>query len=278
MNKEFKPYYDVNEHSDGVIARVFQEEGRGVGRELRIVHAQDYEEYRIETDDWQYNLHSEAEKEATKNTFELFRRGAQMVVWVSPQSEVYEEGRLNIMLKGAKDGGLFFDSHGLPLEFNGEESLKLANRLLTLGGRSLGVIRDTEDLRQQPIAFDLKENWLSKCRELMPEMEWAWATIESGGVEENMKKIAKEVKAAREIAGRDNYLFERLMAQNGYRLNISGSHGGSWLSQDLRLGTQGIIALNIGGKIEYRLGRTEGLHYCEHCGCWYSGDKCPVCK
>ena len=68
------------------------------------------------------------------------------------------------------------------------------------------------------------------------------------------------------------------MARNGYYLNVSGSHGGSWLSQELLRGTQGIIAFDINGRIEYRLGRTEGLHYCEHCGCWYSGEKCPVCK
>ena len=279
-NKEnFKPYYDINQHSPEVVARVFQEERRGVGLKLRIVHAENYEESRIKTDNWEYNPHSGAEKRATQNVFELLGQGAQMVIWISPPSEVYEEGRLNVMLKGEKEGELFFDPYGLPLDLNREESLKLGQRLWMMGGKSLVAPSDIEILREQPIGFYLRDkNWLQKCRELMPEMEWAWKTIETGKVEENMKIIAGEVKEARQKAGGNNYLFEMIMARNGYYLNVSGSHGGSWLSQELVRGTQGIIAFNIGGRIEYRLGRTEDLHYCEHCGCWYSGEKCPVCK
>ncbi len=279
-NKEnFKPYYDINLHSHEVVARVFQEERKGVGLELRIVHAENYEESRIKTDDWEYNLHSGAEKKATQNVFELLRQGAQMVIWISPPSEVYEEGRLNVMLKGEKEGELFFDPYGLPLDLNREESLELGQRLWRMEGKSLVAPSDIEILREQPIGFYLRDkNWLQKCRELMPEMEWAWKTIETGKVEENMKIIAGEVKEARQKAGGDNYLFEAIMARNGYYLNVSGSHGGSWLSQELVRSTQGIIAFDINGRIEYRLGRTEGLHYCERCGCWYSGEKCPVCK
>lgn len=279
-NKEnFKPYYDINQHSSEVVARVFQEERKGVGRELRIVHAENYEESRIKTDNWEYNLHSGAEKKATQNVFELFRQGTQMVIWISPASEVYEEGRLNVMLKGEKEGELFFDPYGLPLDLNREESLELGQRLGRMGGKSLVAPSDIETLREQPMGFYLRDkNWLQKCRELMPEMEWAWETIETGKVEENMKIIAGEVKEARQKAGGNNYLFEMIMARNGYYLNVSGSHGGSWLSQELVRGVRGIIAFDINGKIEYRLGKTEGLHYCEHCGCWYSGEKCPVCK
>ena len=115
------------------------------------------------------------------------------------------------------------------------------------------------------------------CHYIFLDLIWAGETKALGKVDENMKKIALEVQMAREKAGKNNYLFEIIMAQRGYLLNISGSHGGSWLSQDLGR-EQGIIALNIGGKIEYRLGRTEGLKHCEKCGCWYSGEKCPVCN
>lgn len=279
MNQEtFKPYYDIREHQDEVIARVFQEERRGVEAKKRIVHAQDYFQKRIEEDNWEYNEHSQAEKTATMNAFELFAQGYQLAVWISPVSEIYEEGRLNILLPGEKNGEKIFEAYGLPLLASREESLKMTKALLDRGGVTMDNIYSTEEVRKQPVAFDFEnKNWLKKCREILPQFEWAWETIESGEVDENMKKIAREVKEAREIAGRDNYLFERIMLQSGYRLNISGSHGGSWLSGELGR-TQGIIALNIGGKIEYRLGRTEGLHYCEHCGCWYSGEKCPVCK
>ena len=278
MNKEFKPYFDINDTGLEVIARVFQEERKNVSPSMRVVHAEDYFRSRIYRDNWQYNLHSQAEKKATINAFELFDSGCQMAIWISPQSEIYEEGRINVMLFGEKGGEKFFETYGMPLLEGEEKSMEMGEKLIEKGGVVRGNINEIDDLREQPIAFYLRgEEWLKKCQELLPELSWAWETIALGKVDENMKKIALEVQMAREKAGKNNYLFEIIMAQRGYLLNISGSHGGSWLSQDLGR-EQGIIALNIGGKIEYRLGRTEGLKHCEKCGCWYSGEKCPVCN
>ena len=114
--KEFKPYFNVNEHSDMVIARVYQEERKDVFEpELRMVHAENYFEKRIESDDWEYNKHSGAEKEATKNAFELMKEGQNLVIWLSPVSDIYEEGRINIMLPGLEKGEMFFDPWGVPL-------------------------------------------------------------------------------------------------------------------------------------------------------------------
>ncbi len=277
MNKEFKPYFDINETELEVVARVYQEERKDVFPSERVVHAEDYFQKRIDTDNWEYNLHSLEEKKATINAFKLFDQGYQMAIWISPESEIYEEGRINVMLFGKKNEESFFEAYGIPLLTGREDSLRMGGKLIKKGGVVMENIREIDDLRGQPIGFDLNENkWLQKCQELLPELDWAWEIIGLGGVDENMKKIALEVQKVRDIARGDNYLFEMIMRQRGYLLNVSGSHGGSWLSRDLGRG-QGIITLNIGGKIEYRLGQTEGLKHCEKCGCWHSGEKCPIC-
>jgi hypothetical protein len=67
------------------------------------------------------------------------------------------------------------------------------------------------------------------------------------------------------------------MANMGLKLNVSGSHGGSWLSNEMGNGV-GVIAIMTADGISYRVGNTEGLTYCLKCGCYYSGDKCPACK
>lgn len=55
-----------------------------------------------------------------------------------------------------------------------------------------------------------------------------------------------------------------------------GGCGGSSLSGEFGLG-QGIIIINTADGITFKVGNTEGLNFCSKCGCFYSGDKCPVC-
>jgi len=273
---KFEPYFNVNKHGDEIIARVYQEERKeSLKPEERITHAENYFESRIKTDKWKYNRHSGSEKTATKEIFNLMTEGFDMVIWISPKSDIYEEARLNIMLPGVKDGKNFFDPWGIPIPHNWKESIELGNKLLDEGGKLNGEARM---LREQPIGFELKagENWIEKCEELIPEMKWAWDFIESGKVDENMKKLALKIKEAKKIAKGDNVVFEKVMLEMGYKLNVSGNHGGSWLSSEMGSGVGVIIVVTAEG-ISYRIGSTEGLTFCESCGCWYSGDICP-CK
>jgi hypothetical protein len=273
---EFKAYFNVNEHSNEIIARVYQEEGKEVkGPEERITHAEDYLESRIITDKWKYNRHSKSEKVATKEIFNLMTEGFDLVVWISPKSNIYEEARLNIMLPGVENGKNFFDPWGIPIPHNWKESVELGNKLLDEGGKINGEARM---LREQPIGYKLMigENWIEKCEELMPEMKWAWDFIKSGKVDENMKKLALKIKEAKKIAKGDNVVFEKVMMGMGYKLNVSGNHGGSWLSGEMGNGVGVIIVVTAEG-ISYRIGSTEGLTLCEKCGCWHSGTKCPIC-
>ena len=268
IKKEFKPYFDVRQHSDEVVARVFQEERQGVvDLRLRVVHAQRYAKVRLKEDNWEYNRHSGAEKEATQNSFELAEDGFDLIVWISPKSDIYEEGRLNIMLPKATNGELSLDPWGIPLKINEEASMEMANRLLESGGLSMDPIVDLESLRRQPVGFklDKDKSWLAKCRELIPELADVWDEIGVGGVEKNMGVIAKHVGEAKEIARGDNVAFELEMKKRGFQLNFVGDHGGSWLST---LSNEGIY--------NYKLQKIRGVIYAEKVrvnGRWV----CPIC-
>ncbi len=276
-NKEsFKAYFDIRKTGAEVIARVYQEERNGVKVSERIVHAEKYCKNRIEKDNWSYNKHAEAEKEATQNCFELARDGFNLIVWVSPKSEIYEEGRLNIILPDGE--AMSFDSWAVPLLLDENKSIELGERLLEFEGVSMDPIVGVESLRRQPIGYKVNEGqkWIDKCRELMPEFMVIWDEIESGRVDKNMRRIADKVEEIKVKMRGNNVLFEKEMARMGYRLNVAGDHGGSWLSQEIGRGI-GTIAMRGVEGIRFLVGNTEGLNYCKKCGCWYSGDKCPIC-
>jgi hypothetical protein len=275
---EKRYFYDINRSDLEDIYRVFIEEGTSQDITRRVNDSQPYSEGRINLDNWEYNRHAEAEKQATMNIFTLGKMGYNLVIWISPDDggDVYKEGRLNIEFPtfGAKEWSLY--GKHMPLFWDRDESVELAKRLLKSGGISLKEIENTEDLRCQPIGFKMNniDEWIDKCRELVPEFEKVWQFIENGGDLENQEKIKKDVVKAMILANGDNYYFESLMIQMGNGINADGSHGSSYGG-----GEKGIvISVNADGTISYRLGSTEGLNFCEKCGCYYSGEKCPLCS
>ena len=69
-----------------------------------------------------------------------------------------------------------------------------------------------------------------------------------------------------------NYLFGQLKT-----IMVSGGGCGSQ-SLSGQFAKEGIIIVKTINGISFKNGKTEGLTYCAKCGCWYSGDKCPICK
>jgi len=270
MSTEFKPYFRVGENPDSDIARVYQEERRVDDLCLRIVKAQHYARQRIEKDKWEYNRHSGAEKEATINSFNLADDGYNFIIWISPEDgDIYDEGRLNVMLPVSVNGEIELQPWGIPLLINRKESRQLADRLLKSGGVSMDPVTNEESVRRQPIGFKLEENekWLDRCRKLLPEWNEEWDFIEQGGVEKQMEVIMEMVVRAKKIAGGNNYLFEKTMAVMGYRLNIAGGHGGSWLGRGM--GTSGIWQYKINrmdGVIQTEVIKVGGKYICPICG------------
>ena len=183
--REKKYFYDVNLHSAEVVAGAFIEEGIADLR-LRIHKAEPYREGRIGSDNWEWNEHSGAEKEATENVFELAKKGKNLIIWISPEDggRVYQEGRLNVYLPMQEENGEWVvQGWGIPLQWDRFRSTKLGERLLAEGGVSMERIDDGESLRRQPIGFEWgkDDNWLSWFQKIMPEFNQIWNLIEVGG-------------------------------------------------------------------------------------------------
>jgi len=276
---ENKKFYDINKNSLSDIAGAFLEEGTVLDLRKRINISDLYPESKIEKDNWEYNEHSEEEKEATTNIFDLGRKGFNLVVWISPDDggRVYKEGRLNIEFPvfGQNEWAIY--GRHVPLLCNMNDSFELAKGLLENGGVSIESIVDVESVRRQPIGFKIKEtnDWVKECKKLMPEFMEIWDFMENGEDIENKLKMEKDVKIAIEKADGDNYLFESIMARMGNEINAEGGHGSSWNSANNNIGI--IMSVNSDGGISYRVGNTEGLTHCKKCDCWYSGEKCPLC-
>ena len=278
-NLENKKFYDIRKNHLSEIAGAFLEEGTVSDLRKRINISDLYPESRIEKDYWEYNEHSEEEREATLNVFDLGKKGYNLIIWISPDDggKVYKEGRLNIEFPVFGENEWSIYGRHVPLLCNQKESFELATRLLKNNGVSIEKISDVESVRRQPIGFRMEkaEDWLGECKKLMPEFLEIWDFIENGGDVENKLKMEKDVKIAMKKAGGNNYLFESIMLMMGNRINAEGGHGSSWNSLN---NSRGIVAsLSLDGKVSYKLGVTEGLKHCEKCGCYYSGDKCPLC-
>jgi len=63
------------------------------------------------------------------------------------------------------------------------------------------------------------------------------------------------------------------------RLTVKKMVGGGCTSssQSGEFASVGIIIVKTSDGVSFRKGSTEGLNYCRKCGCWYSGEKCPIC-
>jgi hypothetical protein len=68
-----------------------------------------------------------------------------------------------------------------------------------------------------------------------------------------------------------NYLFGQ------FKTKLVGGGGCGSQSLSGQFAKEGIIIVKTINGISFRNGRTEGLSYCSKCGCWYSGQKCPIC-
>ena len=271
-----KKFYDIRKNNIREIAGVFLEEGIISDLRKRINISDLYLESDIENSNWEYNLHSEAEKEATKNVFALGKQGCNLVIWISPEDEkgIYKEGRLNIEFPVFGENQWSMYGRHVPLLCNREQSFELAKKLLENNGVSIDSVTDIEDVRCQPIGFRINKinDWLSVCKRLMPEFIDIWDFIKEGKDVENKLKMEKDVTLAIEGANGDNYVFEEIMTRMGNDINQEGGCGSSWNN-----GMGMIVSVDGKGQFSFRLGYTEGLNFCNKCGCWYSGNRCPLC-
>lgn len=232
--------------------------------------------------DGEYNEHASAEREATFNSFRLAGRGCNLIVWISPEDGggVYNEGRLNIQFATREKGEIVISGKGIPLLLDRFASVELAEKLIGLGGVTVGLADGVEGVRRQPIGFvleDLGGGWIGKCREMMPEFGGLWDFFEERGEEENKRRMEKDVRVALAMASGDNYVFERIMVGMGHLINQTGNHGGSWLGAESGVGSFRMTM--VGGLINVRVEpRADGKIVCPCGEVLKEGvSKCPKC-
>lgn len=90
--------------------------------------------------------------------------------------------------------------------------------------------------------------------------------------EKEMEPVITRRFGSLNILRLQNYLYGQLKTEV-----VKGGGCGS-MSLSGQFASEGIIIIKTAEGISFRRGKTEGLNYCSKCGCWYSGDKCPICK
>jgi len=269
MNVEKQKLYDVRISDCPEIAGAYLENKR-TGDIRERINPFDLMQVRINPE----APFAEAEKVATNNILEL-ANDYPLIFWFSPPGGVYTEGRINIgKVTKDKEGEIRIKAKGIAVKWSAEEMLKVAKRILYKEGSVMDEFIDAEGMRRQPIGIEVRNiNWIDKCRELIPELSVVWDYIRVGGDEKQKREMIEVVTRVLEKTGYNNVAFEREMANQGHII-VGGNHGGTYTGEEK--GGAGIIIMRTAeGQITYKVGSTEGMTQCPHCGCWYSGEICP---
>lgn len=275
--------FDINTNSTEVVAKVILEELETREQAKRVTNSAPVKTIKNvpQIEFSEYNVHARAEWEATYRSFELARRGFDMIFWISAEdgamglSEdeakkkglVYPDGRFNIYFRTVEDEEIVLKGKHIPLDIDRFQSFELGQRLLGYGGETLGKIETVDNLRVQPIGFSLENSidWISECRRMMPEFEIFWGVIERGEDMKLEEEVAKIVEEAKIIANGNNALFQLEMIRRGYRINAHGNHGSGYL--DLK--NSGIYDFRIemnGDNFMAEKKKVNGKFVCPICG------------
>ena len=223
---------------------------------------------------------------------ELALKGYRYIVWLSPaggRSDYVESRMVVAIAEGVRDGQVRFNCRGIALKTDGGDLFLSANRLLAEGGKSIEEIGEVEDMRTNPIGFNLKggDEWTTYLATIFGR-ERVWMEIESGGDKGRQKRAEVALKSVwASLGGRTTMadkiclgaMIERQMALRGFAIS-GGNHGatyGEMLSGSLITSSFNTIFSNSGGIINpvemggkkvcpcgYVL--TEGCKTCPKCG------------
>jgi hypothetical protein len=239
-------FFDIRKNRTGEVAKVIQEELETDDDTKRVTNSEPVKTLNgvPQIDFSEYNVHARAERLATIRSFEL-AKSCNLIFWISAEDGamgltqeeakekgfVYSDGRFNILFRDKEGNEIVLKGKHMPLSIDRFESLGLGQRLLNCGGKTLGPVETVEDLRVQPIGFDLEElgTWIDECRKMMPEFERFWKMFENGDDLKQEAEVKKHVEEAKSIAKGDNVVFQREMEARGYKIRQSGNHGSGWL-------------------------------------------------
>jgi hypothetical protein len=167
----------------------------------------------------------------------------------------------------------------------------------SLGGKE--SINDEMELLSQPIATDLKLGNLLEVFKLAEEYKNGidykkiYSTVQdfieqfkkSGKLSDNLtsEEISRLYSAAYDFLDGNNvvlsrqmlnrYLYQEMMFVEKKSFGCAGVTRVGQFAEG-----RGMVVSVVDGSISVKEGNIDGLCFCKHCGCYYSGDKCPICN
>ncbi len=222
----------------------------------------------------------------------LAYEGQKYILWISPPSEEagYVENRFVVAIVRRVGEEVEMECRGICAKYSEEECLELGNRIFSECS-SYHELENSDDLRRTPIPVGVdeeKENWIDVLEKFI-DLPSVWGAIRQGIDLDNLRKM-NEVARTVEVQFRgilergiktqeESIMIGAMMEQFierrfGISLMAGGGHG---MSNSAALGR--VSARSPFTELFDRskvIGR-EGKKYCELCGTWYSGEKCPYC-
>jgi hypothetical protein len=233
-----------------------------------------------------------AEYEGMQNMRALAVDGHNFVVWASPEggrSDYNDGNRLVVAVVKSRYEGVTMECRGIVLnEETPDQLLKMVRGLQGKGAVAMDEIRNPEDLREQAVALNVKnesELW-DQLEEVFGHMD-IWDVIRKDRDKLNKKMVEEMIARFRnspesEIAKKSGDIWwgaqlEYFMARNGYQI-MGGNHGVTNRSL-LEKRTSAFNKLFKASVLVSEESLNHNLKRCEKCGdCFIKSKKqCPSC-
>lgn len=179
-----------------------------------------------------------AEYLGMKSVYNLARANYGYVFWLSPEGgrSIYDQGRISVGIVKDKDKAEL-ECRGIPILVSADELYEMAKKIIDYGGKSIDKIEKPEDLREQAIGINLRnDEELWRFCESIFGMKKVWETIIKGDDLVKKKELVRVAESAliktRFYFGEfdsDNSIesgafFEKEMQVRGYEM-VGGNHG-----------------------------------------------------
>lgn len=225
----------------------------------------------------------EFESKRIEDVERKIEEGAELVVMVSPKNiELdYPDDMVDFWKRG--DGGKLtlmrfkVDMSQRKLadfEAMNKEGYNLADliQLLNLAKENRGTSMTMVEKTVRSLIDEFEKNFGQKIYRDGEMMTRLYVAIRLE-VEKRSEEIGIEARNYVILPGEiEKYLYGQFQTKKV----IGAGCGGSSLSG--QFATEGIIIVRTAEGISFQKGSTENLTYCSQCGCWYGGEKCPICS
>jgi hypothetical protein len=213
----------------------------------------------------------------------LLRGEEDLVVSISPRDREngLEDNMIDIFRRSSGDEVHMFR---FKVEMSLEEMVDF-ERVSKMGGWKLADLMKMMVLAKETEGITL-EKIMFLTREMLREFEKEYGsnlyddaeliTRFFVAVRSEVERRKKECPVIERIVAVDPWRMRQYLTQEFKVKIVTG--GGACPGSSMKGEFGAIIIIKTADGISFRVGSTEGLNFCAKCGCWYSGDKCPICN